>query len=119
SFFSGNQFLVIFVIHIAEEVPGRSCPLRHGIGLSLGWGTAAWAGSIYPLVNSRQRRFSCTGRLIGFYFWKGQRKLVFRNRHVSAFWTVDDRNRLAPVTLTGEYPVTELVIYGLSSDSHL
>ena len=118
-FFSGYQFFVVFVIHIAEEIPGRTCPLRHGIGLSLGWRTTAWASGIYPLINSSQRRFSCAGRLIGFYFWKSQRKLVFRNRYVSAFWTVNDGNRLAPVTLTGEYPVTKLIIYCLSSDSHL
>ena len=37
----------------------------------------------------------------------------------TTFWTVYDRNRLTPVTLTAEYPVTKLVVYSFSSDAHL
>ena len=51
-------------VHIAQEVPGGTGPLRHGIGLSLCSSSADRTGGIDPLVNGSQRRFTGTGRLI-------------------------------------------------------
>ena len=113
--FSGNKGLTIVAVHIAQEVPGGTGPLRHGIGLSLCSSSADRTGGIDPLVNGSQRRFTGTGRLIALYLRQTQRKLILRNRHAAALWTVDDRNGLAPVSLTGEYPVAQLVVDCLAS----
>ena len=117
--FSGNQFLVIVIIHIAQEIPGRPCPLRHGVGLSLGRLSTYRALAVHPLVNSSQWRFSGSGRLIGFYLRQAKRKFFFRYRNGSAVRTMHDRNWLAPVSLAGEYPVTQLVVHGCPAKSAL
>ncbi len=118
-FFLGNQLFVIVGIHITQEIPGRTCPLRHGIGLSLCRAAAGRALAVYPVGDGCQRRFSSTRRLVGFHFRQLQRKLFFRNRNISALRAVYNGNRLAPVTLTGEYPVTQFVIDRLASNPHL
>ena len=117
--FSAHQFLIIFVVHITKEIPGRTGPLRHGIGLSLGRSAADRTSGVHPPVNIRQRRFTCSGRLIGLHFRKQQRKLILRYRHTAALRTMNNRNRLSPITLTGEYPVTKFVIHRFMADSHL
>ena len=45
---------------------------------------------------------------------KFQRKFFFRNRNISTFFTFYNRNRLAPVTLSGKYPVTQFEVCLLS-----
>ena len=115
----GNQFFIIVVVHIAQEIPGGTCPLRHGVGLPLGVRPADRTLAVHPLVDGRQRRLSGSGRLIGLYLRQPQRKLFFRHRHIAALGTVNDRDGLAPVTLTGEYPVTQLVVDGGASNAFL
>ena len=63
-FFFGYQLFVIVGIHITEEVPGRTGPLGHGIGLSLCRSATARAGGVYPGVDRRKRGLTGTGRLI-------------------------------------------------------
>ena len=117
-FFSGNKSFIILIIDISEEVPGRTCPLRHRICLTLCRCAAARACRVYPPVNVRKRRLSGASRLIALYLRQGKRKLILRNRYISALRTVDDRDRLSPITLTGEYPVTEFIIHRLFTDTH-
>ena len=117
-FLAAHQFLVVFIVHIAEEVPGGAGPLRHGIGLSLRRRAADRAGGIYPPVNVGQRGFSRSCRLIGFHLGKKQRKLILRHRYAAALRAVNNRDRLAPVTLAGEYPVTQLIINCFAANSH-
>ena len=114
---SGYQFLVIMIVHIAQEIPGRTRPLRHGVGLALGRLAAHRALTVDPLLNSGKRRLPCSCRLIGLYLRQSKRKLFFRHRDIAAVRTVHDRNRLAPVALTGKYPVAQLIIHGCTSDS--
>ena len=109
--FSGYQFLIIVAVYITQEIPGRSCPLRHGIGLSLCSRTAYRAGGVNPLINICQRGFSCTSRLVAFHFRKCKRKLIFRHGNIAAVRAVNNRNRLTPVTLSGKYPVTKFEVY--------
>ena len=118
-FFLAYQLFIILVIHITQEVPGRTGPLRHGVGLSLRRSAAARTGGVHPFRNVCQRRFSGSGRLIFLYFRKQQRQLFFRYRYSAAFRAVYDRDRLAPVTLTGEYPVTKLIVHFLLTDASL
>ena len=117
-FLLGNKSFVVLAVHVAEEIPGRTSPLRHGVGLSLSRSAAAWAGCVHPLVDGSQRRLTCTSWLVAVYLRQRQRKLILRNRHVSALRTVDNRNRLAPVSLAGEYPVAQLVVDSLAANTH-
>ena len=59
----------------------------------------------------RQRRLAVVGRLVAGYVRQLKRQLILRQSHIAALVALDDRNRLAPVTLTGEYPVTQLVLH--------
>ena len=108
--FFGDKLFIVFVVHVAQEIPRGTCPLGHRVRLALCCSTADRTGAVYPLIDGRQRRFAGSCRLVALYFRETQRKLVFRYRNISAVRAVDDRDRLAPVTLTGEYPVAQFVI---------
>ena len=54
SFFFGNQFFIIFVIYITQEVPGRTCPLRHSVGLAFCRSATGRALAVNPFVDSSQ-----------------------------------------------------------------
>ena len=69
-FLTGYQFFIVLVIYIAQEVPGRSSPLRHGVCLTFCRSAAARAGGVDPLVDGCQRGFAGTSRLIAFYLRK-------------------------------------------------
>ena len=51
--FPGYKSLAVMAVHIAQEVPGGTGPLRHGICLSLSRSTADRTGGIDPLLNTR------------------------------------------------------------------
>ena len=53
--FLGNQFFVVLVVDVAEEIPGRACPLGHCVGLPLCRAAADRTGGIDPLVDGGQR----------------------------------------------------------------
>ena len=97
-------------IGIAQEVPGGTGPLRHGIGLALRGAAAAGTGGVDPVGHCCQRRFAVVGRHVGFHIGKQERQLFFRKRNVTAFFAFHDRDRFAPVTLAAEDPVTQFVI---------
>ena len=102
------QALVIVRIDITQEVPGRTCPLRHGIGLSSCIASAFRALAFYKGINLSQRRFTLHTRLKVFYLRQTKRQLLIRNRNNTTVITVNDWNRLAPVSLTVECPVFHL-----------
>ena len=98
------------VIHVAQEVPRGTCPLGHGVCLPLGRAATAGAGGIDPIGDSRQGRTTVVRGLVALYLRQEQRKLRFVQSHSAALFAMHDGNGLAPVTLTGEYPVTELEV---------
>ena len=69
--FLAYQLLAVVIVHVAQEIPGGSGPLGHGIGLSLCRCAADGAGGVHPLVNGSQRRFSGAGGLIALYLRQG------------------------------------------------
>ena len=64
-----------------------------------------------------KRRFAVVCRLVRFYVRQAQREIFLWDRHISAFFAVDERDRLAPVSLAGEYPVAQLIIYFRAGDA--
>ena len=105
-----GQCLFIIRICIAQEIPGRPCPLGHGIGLPLCRPAAAGTGCIDPISHQRQRRLSGICGHITLHFRQFQRQFTLIKRHIAALLTVYDRDWLAPVTLSGEYPVTQFKV---------
>ena len=112
----GGERLVVVRIHVAQEVPARAGPLRHGVGLTLGGTAALRAGGIDPVGHLAQRALAVIGGLIAVHLRQHERKLILRDRHPAALRAVDQRDRLAPVTLAAEDPVTQLVVDLLLAD---
>ena len=106
----GGERFVIVRIHIAQEIPARAGPLRHGIGLALGGAAALRAGGVDPVGHLAQRALAVVGGLIAVHLREHERELILRDRHPAALRAVDERDRLAPVTLAAEDPVTQLVV---------
>ena len=105
-----GQCVFIVGICVAKEIPGRTCPLGHGICLTLSRSATAGTCGLHPVSHLGQRRFPVICRFIILYIRKLQRQLALIQRHISAFRTFYDRDRLTPVTLSGEYPVTQLEV---------
>jgi len=105
-----GERLVIMRVHIPQEIPGRTRPLRHGIRFTFGRAAALRAGGVHPVGHFGQRRLAGLGRLVRIDLRQRQRQLVLRQRHPAAFLAVHQRDRLAPVALAGEDPVAELVV---------
>ena len=68
------------------------------LGLPMG------TGGVNKAVYLGKGGFSVVRRLVGFHLGKLKGQLTFGQRHISALVAVDDRNRLAPITLAGEHP---------------
>src|SRR3989338_3389913 len=58
----------IFAYAISDIVPRTTRPIRHGVHLSLRRSAALRAFDVYPLLDSRKRRFSGIGRFVILYF---------------------------------------------------
>ena len=106
----GGECFVIVRVHVAQEIPARAGPLRHGIGLALGGAAALRAGGVDPVGHLAQRALAVVGGLIAVHLREHERELILRDRHPAALRAVDERDRLAPVTLAAEDPVTQLVV---------
>ena len=112
--FLGGQRLVVVRVHIAQEVPGGACPLRHGVGLALCRAAAVRTGGVHPVGHVRQRGLAVVGRLVGCLRSAGvSGSSILRQRNIAALLAVYNRDRLAPVALAGEYPVAQLVVVPL------
>ncbi len=100
----------VFWINKSQVVPTRTSPLWHGVCFSQRLTATFWAFYIHPFVYCSQRRLASSGRCVIFYVWKFDWQILFRHRQNSACFAMDNWNRLAPVSLTGKHPVTELVL---------
>ncbi|OPZ32611.1 MAG: hypothetical protein BWY98_01311 [Tenericutes bacterium ADurb.BinA155] len=104
-----GQLLVVIRIDVTEIIPGRPGPLRHRVG---------FAGAFHAIHHDVQprfgrvfeRRFAAFARRVLIHFRKDQRQFLFRDPHRLPILQMDDRDRLAPITLTREDPVAEFVI---------
>ena len=108
--FLGGKSLIVMRIAIAQEVPRRTGPLRHGVGLASSLAAAFRTGAFDPIGERRKRTFTVRAGLIRFDLGQLERQLFFGNRNPAALIAFDKRNRLAPVSLTGEYPVAKLEV---------
>ena len=105
-----DRLMVVVRIHIAQEVPRRTRPLGHGVGLALGVAPALGALGIDPVGHLGERALAVVGQLVAVHLRQNERKLLFGHGHPAALRAVDEGNGLTPVALTGEDPVAQLVV---------
>ena len=99
---------IVAGIGIAQEIPGRADEGIHRIGFSRRRATAFRAGAVNEFFARRQGRYGAGRKLdIRRQF---NRQLIFRHELFAAFRAVNDRNRRAPIALTGNEPVAELEV---------
>ena len=106
----GGQGLVVVGVHIAQEVPGGTGPLGHGIRLTLGRAAALGAGGVDPVGHLGEGGLAGIGDLVRVHLRQQQGQLILRQRHPAALGAVHQRDGLAPVTLAAEDPVTEFEV---------
>ena len=104
-----KRFLGIVGIAISQEIPGRIYKGIHGIEFANRLLATAWAGSLSKGLGSLQWRISLAGELhIGRKLY---RKILFLLRNPSALFTINHRNRAAPITLARNQPISQLVVH--------
>ena len=116
--FGVSQCLVVVGVDVTQEIPGRACPLRHCVCLSLCVCATLRALAIYERVNLCKWAFAVLTGLKILNLRQFKRKLVIGNGNHSALGAVNNRNRLAPITLTVKRPVLHLVLNALFADAH-
>ncbi len=102
--------LVVLGIQVAEVVPARAGPLWHGVRLAPGRLAGLRVGGVHPLRDVRQGRLAGAGRLVALHLGQRDWELLFRQCHGRAILAEDDGERLAPVALAREKPVTQAIV---------
>ena len=114
-----GQRLGVVGVDVAEEVPGGTGPLGHGIGLTLGVAAALRALAVDEVVQLGQRGLTAlTGLKLG-YGGQTQGELLVRNGDHAARGAMDDRDGLTPVSLTVEGPVLHFELDAALADALL
>ena len=109
-----RQPIIKLIKAVSEIVPRRTGPIRHGVGFPLGRAATMRTFCIHPVFDIGQRRLTRAGRLVFFNLGQLQRQVAFRQRYptgsfLCAFWTIDHWNRLAPIVLAAENPVSQMI----------
>ncbi len=97
-------------VHVAQVIPAGAGPVGHGVGLPFGRSAAFRAGGVDPVGHLGEGAFAVVGGLIALDIREDQGQLALVQRNPAAFVTVNKRDRFAPVALTREDPVAQLVI---------
>ena len=105
----GNGILAVR-IHVAQEVPGRTGPLGHGIGLTGRGAAAAGAGGLDPVGVAGQRGLAVGARLKVGDVGQRQGQAAFGQGLPAALLALDHGDGFAPVALAAEHPVAQLVV---------
>ena len=108
-----GEALVVVRVDVAQEVPGRACPLGHGVRLALGGCAALRAGAVDKGIYLCKRALAALAGLEVLDLGELERKLVFGHCYHAAVRAVDNRNRLAPIALAVERPVLHLILNAL------
>ena len=106
-------------IDVAQEVPGRTCPLGHRVRLALRGRATLRTGAVDEGIYLCERAFAALAGLKVLNIWELERQLVLRYGDHAAVRAVDNRDGLAPVTLAVECPVLHLVLDALLADAAL
>ena len=99
----GERKLGVVWIAVAQIVQAGTSKGVHGVSDALCGLSALWTGGLYKLLALSKSVSCCQIKII----WKHNRKLIIRNRNVTATIAVNHRNWIAPITLPGNEPVTK------------
>ena len=117
SFFGRKRFAVMRV-QIAQEIPGRTGPLRHGVRLPLRRSRRSsdrWCSPNLPFLPRAIPR--CPSVHSCRFPARSAEGHCSVQRHPSAFVAPNQRNWLAPVALAGKHPVAQLIVDFFLTDS--
>ncbi len=113
-----DQPVLVGGVQVSQVVPAAACPLRHRVELANEVSFAASVAQVvagsHPFLGATQRRFGVgvliqrSGRPVD-ELGELDRQLVGGNPDREADLVVDDREGFAPVALTREQPVAQLV----------
>ena len=115
--FLGGKLLMIMRVAVTQEIPAGAGPLRHGIGFPPGRRAAARTGYIDPIIDQGKRAFAGIGHFVFFHLRQQQRQIGFFQRHCTAVRAMNDRDRLTPIALAAEHPVTQLIVHPALTDA--
>ena len=99
----GERKLGVVWIAVAQIVPAGTGKSIHGISDAFCGLTALWTGGFDKLLALSKSISCCQVKIVR----KRNRKLIIRNRNVTAAIAVNHRNWIAPITLSGNKPVTK------------
>ena len=99
----GERKLGVVWIAVAQIVPAGTSKGIHGISDALCRLSALRTGGLYKLLALSKSISCCQVKIV----WKHDRKLIIRNRNVTAAIAVNQRNWIAPIALPGNEPVTK------------
>ena len=97
-------------VHIPQEVPGRTRPLGHGVGLPHGGAAAAGAGGLDPVGVAGQGALAVGAGLKVHDVGQGEGQAALGQGLPAALLALDHGDGLAPVALAAEHPVPQLVV---------
>ena len=113
-FFFAKRRFCILRITVAQEIPGGIQERVHGIQFSSGRLAADRTCGVHKGLACCQRRFTLACEL---YISRQQdRQIFFLLRNPSTVVAVNHRDRSSPVSLSGDEPVSQLVVDGLLAD---
>ncbi|MNZ54507.1 hypothetical protein D3C78_724080 [compost metagenome] len=107
----GAQLLIVFRINITQVVPAAARPLRHGVGLTASLHTSLRIDRFHPLCYIGKWRLPSTRWFNRIYIRQYQRQLINRNSLHCTVFQMQNWNRLSPVALTAEQPITQTIGY--------
>ena len=93
--------LGVMRVGVAQVVPAGAGEGVHGVSLAAGRGSAHGAGGLVKLAALGERLTCAEVEVLG----QGHRQLVLGYGDDAAVLTVDGRNGITPVALTGDEPV--------------
>ena len=105
-----GERLVVERIDVTEIVPAAAGPLRHRVRLADALLAGLRVGDVHPIRRLRERRLASARRLVVLKLGERQRQISLVDERLRAVLPVNHRERLAPVALTREEPVAELVL---------
>src|SRR3989338_8305263 len=105
-----REFLFVLWIGIAEKVPRRIDEGVERVRLALRFPFALWTFHLHPLLYFREWWATRPFRQIIFHVRQLHRQVLLGNGNAPAFRAMNDGDRDAPVALSRDYPVTQMVL---------
>ena len=110
-----NKCVAVASVDVAEVIPARASPLRHGVRFADTL-AAVLVDDLEPFGSVGERGLSAVTRLVVLEFRQQHRQFRIIDGRDFAVFPVDNRERFAPVALAAEEPVAELVVHGGLAD---